>query len=89
MGLFVYGLCAVTSLACFGLLLREHMRARSLLAFQCGIAFLCFAVANVILFVDLIVLPQIDLRLWRNLITLLGVVCLLLAVTRDHEGDRR
>jgi len=89
MGLFVYALCALTSLACFVLLLRQHRRSYSPLVFQSSLAFLCFAASNVLLFVDFIVFPQIDLRLWRNLTTLAGVLVLLLAVTKDGERNGR
>ena len=77
------------SLVCFGLLLRNHRRERSSLAFKCSLAFLCFAISNLLLFIDLIVLPQVDLRMWRNVFTLVGVVVLVLAVTQDHQGNRR
>ena len=87
MALFVYLLCAMTALVCFALLLRQHRREHSPLALMSSSAFLCFAIANVLLFIDLIVLPQIDLRVWRNLITLAGVIVLLLAVVQNH--DRR
>jgi hypothetical protein len=82
---FVYALCAATSMVCFGLLLREHRRKHSPIAFKSSIAFLSFALANVLLFVDLVVFPEIDLRLWRNAITLVGVVVLVCAVTQDQE----
>ena len=89
MDLFVYALCAVTSFVCFGMLLRQHRRRPSTIAFKSSLAFLCFALSNVLLFIDLIVLPQVDLKIWRNLVTLVGVIILLLAVTHDQERDRR
>ncbi len=89
MGFFVYALCALTSLVCFGLLLRQHRRTPSRLALRSSIAFLCFATANIILFVDLVVLPQFDLKLWRNLANLVGALILLSALTSQHEGRPR
>lgn len=89
MGFFVYALCALTSLLCFGLLLRQHRRSPSRLALRSSIAFLCFAVANLILFIDLIVLPQVDLKLWRNIATLIGALILLFALTSPHERTPR
>lgn len=85
MGLFVYALCAVTSLVCCGLLVRQHRRLPSSLLLHSAIAFLCFAVSNILLFVDLILLPQVDLRIWRNLATLAGVLILLLSFI-EHES---
>ncbi len=82
---FVYLLCAVTSVTCSVLLLRQYRRSRSALLFTSGIAFLCFAGSNVILFVDLVMLPEIDLKIWRNLLTLVGVVQLLCALIRGKD----
>jgi len=88
MALFVYALCAVTSLICFGLLLRQYLRTRSPLTLHSSIAFLCIATTNVLLFVDLIILPELDLKIWRNLATFIGVLILLLAVTKEPGNNR-
>lgn len=89
MGFFVYALCALTSLVCFALLLRQHRREPSRLAVRSSIAFLCFAAANIILFFDLVVVPQVDLRIWRNLSNLTGAMILLLALTAHRERGSR
>jgi len=89
MNFFVYALCALTSLTCFGLLFRKHRRSPSRMALRSSIAFLFFAVANAILFVDLIVLPQIDLKVWRNLVNLMGGLILLFALTSPEERTGR
>lgn len=89
MSVFVYALCALTSLTCFALLFRQHRRSPSRMALRSSIAFLCFAVANAILFVDLIMLPQIDLKVWRNLANLIGGLVLLFALTSPQERTGR
>jgi hypothetical protein len=89
MAIFVYALCALTSLLCFVMLFRQYRHASSRLALHSSIAFLCFAIANVFLFVDLIVLPEIDLRIWRNLFSLAGAIILLLALTNHRERSER
>ena len=90
MAFFVYALCALTSLVCFGLLLRQHGRAPSRLAMRSSIAFLCFAIANILLFADLAVFPQaVDLRLWRNLANLIGALILLFALTSPNQRNPR
>ena len=89
MSFFVYALCALTSFVCFALLLRQHRRAPSPLALRSSVAFLCFAVANIILFVDLVLVPEVDLKLWRNLANLLGALILLFALTSNHERKPR
>lgn len=89
MKFFVYILCALTSLVCFALLFRQHLRAPSRLALRSSIAFLFFAVANIILFIDLIMLPEIDLMLWRNFANLFGALILLFALTSRPERSSR
>ncbi len=86
MAFFVYILCAVTSMACSVLLLRQYRRSRSALFFNSGVAFLCFATANVVLFIDLVVLPEVDLKIWRNLVNLTGVILLLFTLIRGKDG---
>ena len=88
MGAFVYGLCALTSMTCFALLFRQYRRTRSRIALWSSVAFLFFTGANAILFVDLIVVPQIDLRIWGNLANLAGGLTLLMALTdRSDSSD--
>jgi hypothetical protein len=74
---FVYVLCALTSLACAVLLLRSYGRGRQRLLLWSGVAFTGFALGNVMLVVDLMVLPDTDLMLLRTLPVLAGLVVLL------------
>ena len=87
MAFFVYALCALTSLICGGMLLRQHRRKPGSLIFHSAVAFLCFAVGNILLFVDLIVVRHLDLMTWRNLITLVGVLVLLVALINTKAQD--
>lgn len=89
MAAFVYILCAVTSFCCGALLLRRHRLSRLRLLLWSGIAFCCFTVGNVILFVDLIILPQVDLTLWRSLFNLGGVLLLVGALISEARGGSR
>ena len=77
MGAIVYLLCALTSGVCALLLLRAYRRQRSRLLFWSGTAFCAFTISNVLLFLDLVVMPNTDLSALRTGVTLLGV-CLLL-----------
>lgn len=81
----VYLLCALTSVACTGLLLRGYKRNRLPLLFWSGIAFLAFALANILLFVDLVMVPNYDLALWRQSLTLAGVMLLLYGLIRTNH----
>ncbi|HWK10084.1 MAG TPA: DUF5985 family protein [Vicinamibacterales bacterium] len=73
----VYVLCAVTSAFCATLLFRQYRRSRARLLFWSSLAFAGFALNNVLVFADLVVLPSVDLSLLRTL-TALGAVSLLL-----------
>jgi hypothetical protein len=89
MSLFVYALCALTSFVCCVLLLRQHYRRPQRLLFHSAVAFFCFALANILLFVDVIVVPQADLRLWRNLINLFGVIFFLVVLIVGDGKERQ
>lgn len=73
----VYVLCALTCVACAALLLRGWRRARVPLLFWSGACFALLALENAILFVDLVVVPTIDLSVYRNGAGLLGLALLL------------
>ena len=73
----VYILCAVTSLACAGLLVRGYSRSRSRLLLWSSLCFAGLALNNVLLVVDLSLLPDVDLSLARDLSGLAAVLVLL------------
>ena len=73
----VYILCAMTALACAVLLLRGYRHSGTQLLLWCGIFFLAMALENVILFIDLIMVPHIDLSSYRRAVPLIGVILLL------------
>ena len=83
MGTIVYGLCALTSLTCALLLLRGYRETRVKLLLWSGLCFLGLAVNNVILFVDVRVVPEVDLSVWRTLPAVLGVGLLLYGLIWD------
>ena len=62
----VYVLCALTSVVCAGLLLRSYNANRSKLLLWSTLCFIGLAINNIFLFVDLVVVPDIDLRLARS-----------------------
>jgi hypothetical protein len=84
----VYGLCGATSLLCFVLLVRAYRRSGAKLLLWSSVAFFCFALSNILLFVDMIVFPRIDLMLLRTAINLLGVAVLLARLIRDAVNQR-
>lgn len=80
----VYFLCALASFVCAALLLRKYRQTRVRLLFWSSACFICFALNNILLFVDLVLLPtSVDLSIPRNLTNLLGVVLLLYGMIGD------
>lgn len=80
MAQLVYALCGFTSILCAVLLFRQYRATPGRLLFWSAGCFMCFALANVLLFVDLVLIPETDLSLVRNGFILLGVVMLLAAL---------
>ena len=80
-----YLLCAVTAVACTFLLLRGFLRTRIRLLLWSGVCFVALAVENVLLYVDNIIVPDIDLSVPRASIALAGLLCLVLALALDGE----
>ncbi len=76
MAAVIYTLCALTSLAAAGLLLRSYLRTRHRLLFWSGLCFLMLAVSNVLNVLDRFVFPAIDL-IPARLATALAAVALL------------
>lgn len=75
--LIVFILCAVTSIACAVLLLRGYSRNRVRLLLWSGLCFVGFALNNILLVVDLRLLPEVDLSALRTATALGGLCCLL------------
>ena len=73
----VYALCAGTSIFCALLLFRGYRASKTKLLFWSSLCFAALALNNVLLFVDLILLPQIDLSAWRSVTALTGMSLLL------------
>lgn len=79
----VYILCGLTSTACALLLFRQHRRTGGGLLFWSTWCFVCLAITNVLLFLDLVILPQLDLSLLRTSLTLAGMLMLLYGMIRE------
>lgn len=73
----VYLLCLGASLLCTGLLVRSYLRTRTSLLFWSALCFVLLAVNNFIVVLDMLVLREIDLSVWR-LFASLAAVCVLL-----------
>lgn len=81
----VYALCTLTSGLCAGLLLRAYLSSRARLLLWSTISFVGLACNNLLLFVDLIVFPELDLSLYRNLTAAASVMILMLGLIWDSK----
>lgn len=79
----VYILCALTALCCTVLLMRAWVHRGVRLLFWSGMCFLALTIENALLFVDLVLLPDVDLGMVRNLVALAGLLCLVFALILD------
>ncbi|HEU5314871.1 MAG TPA: DUF5985 family protein [Chloroflexota bacterium] len=82
----VYALCAVTALACAILLLRGYAASGARLLLWGGLCFVGLTANNVLVFVDLALVPQVDLFTWRNLAALVGTGLLVWGLIWDAHG---
>lgn len=73
----VYILCALASLLCAFLLIRSYRATRTPLLLWSSLCFVGLALNNVLLVVDLIVAPSIDLSLYRTAVALAALLLLL------------
>jgi hypothetical protein len=85
----VYSLCALTSVVCAVLLLRMYLRRRTRLLLWSSAFFALFAVNNILLFIDTVIVPSRDLALWRNLSALGASLVLVYGLVWETEKDGR
>jgi hydrogenase/urease accessory protein HupE len=81
----VYLLCLATSVGCAGALLRSYVQRRTRLLLWSSLCFIGLAVNNALLFLDLIVLPNVDLSIPRSLVGALATLMLVVGLTWDAD----
>ncbi len=84
----VYTLCFLASSACAWLLGRSFGRTGARLLLWSSTCFLLLAANNLLLIIDLLVLPELDLRIGRLLLALSAVSVLLFGFIWDLEEER-
>ena len=85
-GAIVYLLCLVSSGVCAMLLVRHYLRLKAPLLLWSGTCFVFLALNNLIVVLDLLILPAIDLSVIRNATSLIGISALLYGFV--WEADR-
>ena len=79
----VYVLCALTSATCAILLVRSYRSTRLRLLFWSGFCFIALALNSALVFLDLVVVPDINLAMLRSAVALIGLGGLLFALIWD------
>jgi len=83
----VYLLCFLTSSTCAFLLARGYARSGARLLLWSSICFAFLGLNNLLLVLDLLVWPQLDFRLWRLVLSLIGMSVLLFGFIWDQEEE--
>ena len=81
----IYTLCALAASLCAWLLLRAYARSRYRLLLWGGLCFVGLTLNNVLLVVDKLLVPYIDLYSWRLILALLSLLLLLYGLIWDSE----
>jgi hypothetical protein len=81
----IYSLCALTAVLCATLLLQSYARSRYRLLLWSGLCFVGLSVNNLLLVLDKLVYPHIDLAPWRSAMALLAMCVLLYGLVWDAE----
>jgi hypothetical protein len=81
----VYLLCFLTAAACALLLFRTYWRTRMRLLLWSALCFLFLAGNSLVVILDMLVLPDVNLSLVRHLLSLAAVGLLLFGFVWDRE----
>lgn len=81
----LYLLAVLTSVACMVLLFRAYAQSGLRLLLWSALCFVGLSVNNVLLFLDLVIFPDVDLRLARLAAALVGVLFLLYSFIWEAE----
>ena len=86
MAAIIYSLCALTALVCAFLLLRAYARSRYRLLLWSGLCFCGLTLNNVLLVLDKVAFPDVDLSMWRTLTAAIAMAILLYGLIWDAES---
>ena len=83
----VYVLCFLTSSACAWLLGRSYGRTKARLLLWSSTCFILLAGNNLMLVLDLLIFPDLNLRIVRQLLALAAVLVLLFGFIWEADED--
>jgi len=81
----IYSLCTLTSLACAWLLLAGYRRTGHRLLFWSGTSFVAMTVNNLVLVIDKVFLPDVDLLSVRLVAALAAMLLLIYGLIYEKE----
>ena len=85
MSAVIYSLCALTALLCAVLLLRAYARTRTRMLFWSGLCFVGLTASNILLVLDRIVLPLMNLSTARLAAGLVAVLLLIYGLIMEED----
>ena len=80
----VYALCALTALTCAAMLIHGYRRTRTRLLLWASLCFVALALNNILLYVDLVMVPELDLSTLRSTIALGGLSIMIFGLVWDR-----
>jgi hypothetical protein len=83
----VYTLCFLTSSLCAWLLVRSYKRSGARLLLWSALCFLLLAGNNLLVIVDMLIVPHVDFRVYRLALSLAAVCVLLFGFVWDTEEE--
>ena len=84
-GAIVYLFGAITSAACAVLLMRGYVRGRKKLLLWSGLCFTGLSISNLLIFVDLVLVPNVDLYRYRLASASVAMLLLLYGLIWESE----
>jgi hypothetical protein len=81
----IYTLCLLSSAACAWLLVRSYTRNQTKLLLWSAVCFMLLAINNLMVVIDLLLVPSIDLSIARQLFALAAVATLLFGFIWELE----
>jgi Family of unknown function (DUF5985) len=85
MSAFIYGLCALTAALCAAMLFEAYRSQKYRFLLWSGLCFAGLTANNFLLVLDKIVLPHVDLSLWRTSVGLISMTILLYGLIWDAQ----
>jgi hypothetical protein len=85
MAVYIYGLCAFTAFLCSGMLLRGYFANKYKMLLWGGLCFAGMTINNIILIIDKIYVPEMDLTNWRLVSAMISMLILLYGLIWDSE----